>query len=94
MQITPDLAAAPAKLRAAATKFEAMAIGQLLAPAFATVDPSSGGFGGGAAEAQWRPMLLDAFAQAAVKGGGGIGLAGPVLREMLRAQAGATEGAG
>lgn len=83
---TPPAGATPA-LRRAALDFEAQALSQLLAPAFATVDMSRNAFGGGAAEAQWRPMLLDAMAGAAVRGGGGIGLADAVLRAMLQRQA-------
>ena len=81
-----DLAAAPPKLRQAAQAFEAQALSQLLAPAFATVDGSKGAFGGGAAEAQWRPMLLDAMAGAAARSGQGVGIGDMVLREMLRMQ--------
>jgi len=84
-----EVAAPPniAAVRRAAEKFEAMALSQLLAPAFAAADPSKGAFGGGQAEAQWRPMLLDAYAERAVKAGKGIGLVEPVMREMLRLQA-------
>lgn len=81
----------PAALRQAAQKLEAQAMSQLLAPAFAAADPSAGPFGGGQAEAQWRPMLLDAYAEQAVRSGKGIGLAAPVLREMLRMQAARTQ---
>ena len=81
-------------MREAARKFEAQALGALLQPAFATV--SAGSFGGGAAEGQWRPMLVDAYAEAWSRQGG-IGLAASVLQEMLRAQsanASASAGAG
>lgn len=82
------LAAAPPKLRQAAQAFEAQALSALLAPAFAMVDPSRSGFGGGAAETQWRPMLLDAIATAATRGGSSpLGIGDTVLREMLRTQA-------
>lgn len=84
-------AAATPAMRRAAQEFEAQALSQLLAPAFATVDPSRGTFGGGAAEAQWRPLLLDAMAGAAARGGRGIGLADAVLRSMLQRQAQAAE---
>ena len=80
------LAAATPAQRRTAQAFEAQALAQLLAPTFAAVDPSRGAFGGGAAEAQWRPMLLDAMAGAAARSGRGIGLADTVLREMLRLQ--------
>lgn len=70
--------------RQAARDFEAQAMGMLLQPIFATTDASRSRFGGGAAEAQWRPMLVDAYAAAAVRSGHGIGLADAVLREMQR----------
>lgn len=70
--------------RRAAEAFEAQALGLLLQPIFATIDTSRGLFGGGAAEAQWRPMLVDAYAAAAVRSGHGIGLADSVLRELQR----------
>jgi peptidoglycan hydrolase FlgJ len=87
---TAQLAAtAPPRLRQAAQAFEAQALSQLLAPAFATV--GGGTFGGGAAEAQWRPMLLDAMAGAAARSGRGVGIADLVLREMLRLQSAAAD---
>jgi len=72
-----------ANLRKAARDFEAQALGFLLQPMFATVDMSKSSFGGGAAEAQWRPMLVDAFAASAVRAGG-VGIADTVYRELLR----------
>ena len=89
MQASLAPAAGPAnlaKLREAARAFEAQAFGQLLRPLFEAADTSRSAFGGGAAEAQWRPMLVDAVAGAAVRGGHGLGLADLVLREMLRRQ--------
>jgi flagellar protein FlgJ len=77
---------APPRLREAARAFEAQAFAALLKPAFATVDPSRGPFGGGQAEASWQPMLIDAIAQAATRGGRGLGLGDAILREMLRRQ--------
>lgn len=70
---------------AAAQGFEANVLGQLFAPMFNTLDSSGGAFGGGAGETAWRPMLTEAIGkQAAAKGG--IGLAAPVLHQMLAAQ--------
>ncbi len=80
--------ARPEALRRAAREFEAQALGQLLAPIFATADPSRGAFGGGAAEAQWRPMLVEAHAAAIARAGGGLGIAEAVHRELLRIQEG------
>ena len=79
-----QLAAAPAKMREAARNFEAQVLSQMLQPAFAGLGPAVGG--GGAAEAQWRPMLVDAMAAAASRAGHGLGIADMVLREMLRRQ--------
>ena len=76
-------AAATPKMREAARGFETQALSQLLQPAFAGLDSA---MGGGAAEAQWRPMLVDAMAAAASRAGHGLGIADTVLREMLRRQ--------
>ncbi len=76
---------------AQARDFEAQALAQLLATVFATVDTAAIRFSGGAAEAQWRPMLLDAMAAAAVRAGRGIGLAEFVLREMQRVRGAETD---
>jgi peptidoglycan hydrolase FlgJ len=78
-----QLAAAPAKMRDAARTFETQALSQLLQPAFAGLDTA---MGGGAAEAQWRPMLVDAMAGAASRAGHRLDIADLVLREMLRRQ--------
>jgi Rod binding domain-containing protein len=74
-----------AKAWQAARDFEAMALGQFLQPMFGSVDPSAGPLGGGAAEATWRPMLVDEVAKIAARQGG-IGLATSVYRQMLREQ--------
>jgi Rod binding domain-containing protein len=78
-------AAQTAKLRQAAQDFEAMALGELLQPMFDTVATSGGAFGGGAAEATWKPMLVQALGKQ-IAAHGGLGLAAPVLAAMLRAQ--------
>ena len=79
-----------AKAWHAAQDFEAMAIGQLLAPMFDTVDTAHGAFGGGDGEATWRPMLTEAMAKQ-MAAHGGIGLAVPVFQQMLRMQEATTE---
>jgi len=81
-----------AALRRAAQAFEAQALGQLLKPIFATVDTTRGPFGGGAAEGQWRPMLVEAYA-GAMSRAGGVGIADAVYRELLRRQGANEEGA-
>lgn len=90
--IQPAAAAAPARdptVWKAAQQFEAMAIGQMLAPMFDTVDAAHGPFGGGDAEAAWRPMLVDALGKQ-IAAQGGLGLAQPVYDAMLRAQEAST----
>ena len=84
----PDPAAVrgdTSKLAAAAQQFEAMALGQMLAPMFNTVDSSHGLFGGGEGEEAWKPMMVDALAKDMARAGG-LGLAAPVLAQMMRMQ--------
>jgi len=83
-------AAQVAKLHQAAVDFEAMALGQLLQPMFATLDTAHGAFGGGAGEAAAQPMLVDALAKN-IAAHGGLGLAGPVFSSMLRSQEAANQ---
>ena len=76
---------ATARIWKAAQEFEAMVLGQLVGPMFATVDTSKGAFGGGTAEEAWRPMLAQEVGKHIARGGG-LGLAVPVFRQMLQAQ--------
>ncbi len=69
----------------AAQNFEAMAIDQFLTPMFNTIDLSKSAFGGGEAEAAWKPMLIDAVAKQITKAGG-LGLAQPVFAQMIHMQ--------
>lgn len=62
-----------------------MAINELLAPMFATVDSAHGLFGGGAGEAAFRPMLVNAIAQK-IEAAGGLGLADSIYHALLGAQ--------
>ena len=78
-----------ARIAKAARDFEAMALGQMLQPMFDTVDLSRNPLGGGAAEAAWKPMLVNEIAQHMAKHGG-LGLARPVFAQMLRMQEAAT----
>jgi Rod binding domain-containing protein len=75
----------PASLVRAAQAFEATALNEMLAPMFDTVDTAHGAFGGGEGEQAWRPMLIDAIAKQ-IAAHGGLGLAGPVLRQMMSMQ--------
>ena len=77
----PDMA----RLRHSAQQFEAMAIGQMLAPMFDTVDTAHGLFGGGEAEAQWKPFLVAELGKN-ISAGGGLGLARPIMEQMIRMQ--------
>lgn len=74
-----------AKIWRAAKAFEGMTLGALLAPIFATVGGAHGIFGGGNAEATWRPMLVQQIGNE-IAAGGGLGLAVPVFRAMVAAQ--------
>jgi Rod binding domain-containing protein len=72
------------QMRRAAREFEAQAVAAMFQPIFAAL-PTDGPFGGGQAEAQWRPMLVDAIARELARGRG-LGIGDAVYREMLRAQ--------
>ncbi len=75
--------AGAARMRQAASEFEAMAIGEMLKPMFDTVDSAHGAFGGGAGEAAFQPMLVQAIGkQMAARGG--IGLADAVYHALMR----------
>ena len=73
------------KFEKAAQDFEAMAIGQLLSPMFQTIDHSKTMFGGGDGEQSWRPMWISALAKQ-MAANGGIGLAKPIMQQMLQMQ--------
>ena len=67
-----------------AEQFERMFITEMLQPMFAGLE-TDGPFGGGNAEATFRPMLLDQYADSVARGGG-VGIADAVLKEILRLQ--------
>ncbi len=73
------------KIMKAAQDFEAMALGQFLAPMFETLDQSKSPFGGGAGEAPWRSMMVTEMAKGVAQHGG-LGLARPIMQQMLRMQ--------
>ncbi len=81
-----------ARIQKAAQDFEAMALGQMLAPMFETVDASKGVFGGGSGEQAWKPMMVNELGKQMAKSGG-VGLARPVMEQMMRMQEARTEGA-
>ena len=83
----PDAAAlakpGAAKAWEAARQFEASTLAALLTPMLSTVDQTGGAFGGGEAEAAWRPMLTDQVARGLTTAGG-VGLAVPVFNQLMR----------
>jgi len=81
-----------ARIQKSAQEFEAMALGQMLAPMFDTVDASKGPFGGGSGEEAWRPMMVSELGKQMAKAGG-LGLARPVMEQMLRMQEAQPDGA-
>lgn len=85
---TPQGTTPKAQLRAS-QDFEAQMLGALLQPMFDTL-PTNGPFGGGSAEAQWRPMLVENFGRAMARAGG-VGIGGAVLAQMQRLQAQASQ---
>lgn len=74
-----------ARIQKSAQDFEAMAMGQMLAPMFETVDGSKGPFGGGSGEQAWKPMMVNELGKQMAKSGG-LGLARPIMEQMLRMQ--------
>ena len=81
-----------ARIQKSAQEFEAMALGQMLAPMFDTVDASKGPFGGGSGEEAWKPMMVSELGKQVAKSGG-LGLARPVMEQMLRMQEARPDGA-
>lgn len=69
---------------AAAHKFEAMAIAQLLKPIFATMGKADPPFGGGAVTREFRPFMVRAIATS-MEARGGLGLA-PMIEQALSAR--------
>ncbi len=72
--------------RRVAEEFEAIFLGQVLKPMFATV-PTDGPFGGGLSEDMWRSLQVDEYGKAIARSGG-IGIADAVLRQILKMQEG------
>ena len=81
----PPTAPGLAKAQTSAREFEAMTIGHMLQPMFSTVDNKGSLFSGGAGEESWKPMLVNEIAKKIAEAGG-LGLAKPILAEMLRLQ--------
>ena len=73
-----------AQARHVAEQFERMFISEMLGPMFQGIE-TDGPFGGGNAEATFRPMLIDQYSDAIAKGGG-VGIADTVMKEILKLQ--------
>ncbi len=69
-----------------AKDFEAMALDQFLQPMFSTIDSENDPFGGGAAEATLKPMLITEFAKL-MEARGGLGLSSAITDKMAQLQA-------
>lgn len=78
--LLPQAGATDLKMRQASRDFEAHVIGALLQPMFEGLG-QGGLFGGGSAEAQWRPMLVAEYGRAIARAGG-LGLADSVLATL------------
>lgn len=72
-----------AQIRAAAEEYEALFIGQMLAPMFENL--GGGLFGGGPGEAVYRSMMVEQYGKSIARSGG-IGIADSVEREILKLQ--------
>ena len=70
------------KTSAAASKFEAMMIGQMLQPMFDTVQEDKT-FGGGSAEGMIKPMLITQYADL-MEQKGGLGLDDAISQELAQ----------
>lgn len=83
---TPNVADVKTREQArhVAQEFERMFISEMLGPMFQGIE-TDGPFGGGNAEATFRPMLLDQYADSIAKQGG-IGIADKVMAEILKMQ--------
>lgn len=79
-------AASAAQAKAVGKQFESMFVSQMLQHMFEGIKTEDGPFGGGHAEAMFRPMLLDEYAKMIANRPGGIGLADQVTRTLLQNQ--------
>ena len=79
-------AVSPDKAKAVGKQFESMFLSQMLQHMFEGIKTEDSPFGGGNAEAMFRPMLLDEYAKMISDRPGGIGLADQVTRTLLQHQ--------
>ncbi len=75
-----------------AERFAEMAIGELLQPIFDTVHLSKSRFGGGAGEAAWKPIFVQAIG-AGIAREGGLGITETVFRALQSRQEAAAQAA-
>lgn len=75
-----------AQAKATGKKFEAMFVTQMLNHMFTGMDADKSYFGGGHAEAMFRPMLMDEYGKMLANRGNGIGLADQVTKTLLSHQ--------
>ncbi len=66
--------------------FESMFVTQMLNYMFEGLDTENGVFGGGQAEAMFRPMLIEQYGKAIANHGSGLGIADQVSRVLLSQQ--------
>lgn len=79
-------AASTEKARETGKNFESMFVTQMLNHMFTDLDSENGWFGGGQAEAMFRPMLMDEYGKMIANHGKGIGIADSVTRVLLSQQ--------
>ncbi len=73
-----------ARIKDAAQAFEAQLLSQMMQPMFEGISTAKP-FGGGDGEQTFRSFLLDAIGKQMAKAGG-VGIAQPVMQEMLKMQ--------
>ena len=71
-------------IHATAESFEGQLMSMMLQPMFSGL-ATDGPFGGGESEGTYRSLLVDSIGKQVAKAGG-VGLADPVAREMLKMQ--------
>lgn len=79
------------KIRAAATEFEAMFIGEMLNHMFEGIetDPM---FGGGSGEKMWQGMMVQEYGKIMARGTNNIGLSDHIQKAMIELQQNMQEG--
>lgn len=77
-------AATPEEARRVGQEFEALFLGQMLAPLFDGIK-SARPFGGGQGESMFRSLLTDEYGKRFARAGG-VGIADAVARQILKTQ--------